>query len=76
MTSTPGGDGGGAAGSYSATDLKASGYWSAGGSSGSFTYSYPIAVPPAASDLVPQLDLSYDSGDVDGQAAASQSQAS
>ena len=75
-TSTPAtGDGGGAGGTFSATSLKASGSWSAGGSSGSFTYSYPISVPPAASSLVPTVGLNYDSGSVDGQTAASQSQA-
>ncbi|MGH3253996.1 MAG: hypothetical protein ACRDOU_01085, partial [Streptosporangiaceae bacterium] len=50
-------DGGGPAGTYSATSLRPSGTWSAGGSAGSFTYSYPLAVPPAASGLVPQLAL-------------------
>ena len=39
-------DGGGPAGSYTATSLQASGSWTEGGSSGSFTYSYPISVPP------------------------------
>ena len=75
-TSSSDGDGGGPAGTYSATSLKPSGSWSAGGSSGSFTYSYPMAVPPAASSLVPTVSLSYDSGSVDGQTAATQEQAS
>lgn len=70
-----GGDGGSPAGSYSATTLKASASWSGGGSTGSFTYSYPIEAPPAASDLVPSVGLAYDSGSVDGQTAASQAQA-
>ncbi len=75
-TSSPSsGDGGGNAGTYSATSLKPSGSWSAGGSSGSFTYSYPITVPPAASTLAPTVSLSYDSGSVDGQTAATQAQA-
>src|SRR5579884_2209196 len=74
-TSTSQGDGGGSAGTYAATSLKASGSWSAGGSTGSFDYSYPISVPPAASTLVPKVSLSYDSGSVDGQTAASQAQA-
>ncbi|NUP43860.1 MAG: RHS repeat-associated core domain-containing protein, partial [Streptomyces sp.] len=70
-----GNDGGGPAGSYGATTLNASSTWSGGGSAGSFTYSYPIDVPPAASDLVPSVGLAYDSGSVDGQTAASQAQA-
>jgi RHS repeat-associated protein len=69
-------DGGGPAGTYSATTLKPSGTWTAGNSSGSFTYSYPITVPPAASDLVPTVSLDYDSGSVDGQTASTQAQAS
>jgi RHS repeat-associated protein len=69
-------DGGGPAGTYSATSLKPSGTWTAGGSDGSFTYSYPIQVPPAPSSLVPSVSLSYDSGSVDGQTASTQAQAS
>ena len=69
-------DGGGPAGTYNATSLRPSGTWSAGGSAGSFTYSYPLSVPPAASTLVPQLALDYDSATVDGQTASTQAQAS
>jgi RHS repeat-associated protein len=69
-------DGGGSAGTYNATSLRASGTWSQGGSTGSFDYSYPLTVPPAASSLVPSLSLDYDSGTVDGQTAATQAQAS
>jgi RHS repeat-associated protein len=75
-TATGPGDGGGPGGSYSATSLKPSGSWTAGGSSGSFDYSYPIDVPPAASSLTPTVSLDYDSGSVDGQTSGSQSQAS
>ena len=69
-------DGGGAAGTYNATSLRPSGTWSAGGSAGSFTYAYPLAVPPAAGGLAPKLSLTYDSGSVDGQTASTQAQAS
>ncbi|PJN26144.1 sugar-binding protein [Kitasatospora sp. CB02891] len=71
-----GDDGGGASGSYGATSLAASGSWSAGSSSGSFGYSYPITVPPSASSLAPKVALGYDSGSVDGQTAASDAQSS
>jgi RHS repeat-associated protein len=64
------------AGSYAATTLKPSGTWNGGGSAGSFTYSYPISVPPAASSLVPDVSLSYDSSSVDGQTASTTAQAS
>src|SRR5262249_35809385 len=41
-----------------------------------FSYSYPMAVPPAPGGLEPQVGLSYDSGAVDGQTAARQAQPS
>jgi RHS repeat-associated protein len=75
-SSTSGGDGGGGGGQYGATSLKPSGSWSAGGSSGTFDYSYPMTVPQAVSTLVPSVGLSYDSGSVDGQIASTQSQSS
>jgi RHS repeat-associated protein len=73
-TTTAGGEGG-SAGTYGATSLKPAGSWAQGGTSGSFTYSYPISVPSASSPLVPSVSLDYDSGSVDGQTAATQAQA-
>ncbi|MFE9429026.1 RHS repeat-associated core domain-containing protein [Kitasatospora sp. NPDC006697] len=70
------GDGGGSGGQYGATSLKPSGSWTTGGSSGSFTYSYPLTLPPAVSSLTPKVSLDYDSGTVDGQTAATQAQSS
>ncbi|WP_405444447.1 RHS repeat-associated core domain-containing protein [Streptomyces achromogenes] len=64
------------AGSYKATPLSASSTWEAGGSSGSFTWSYPLRVPPAAAGPQPDLSISYDSGAVDGQTANSNNQGS
>ncbi|MBM9439940.1 polymorphic toxin type 28 domain-containing protein [Actinacidiphila bryophytorum] len=64
------------AGTYAATSLKPSGSWSAGGSSGSFSYSYPIDLPGSSGQLRPSPDLSYDSGSVDGQTSSTQAQAS
>ncbi|CAM5506676.1 MULTISPECIES: RHS repeat-associated core domain-containing protein [Streptomyces] len=63
-------------GSYKATPLSASSTWEAGGSSGSFTWSYPLRVPPAAAGPQPDLSISYDSGAVDGQTANSNNQGS
>ncbi|WP_234329526.1 MULTISPECIES: RHS repeat-associated core domain-containing protein [unclassified Streptomyces] len=63
-------------GSYKATPLSASSTWEAGGSSGSFTWSYPLRVPPAAAGPQPDLAISYDSGAVDGQTANSNNQGS
>ncbi len=70
------GDGGGPKGSYAATTLKPSGSWAEGGASGSFTYAYPMDVPPAATGLAPTVGLDYDSGSVDGQTSATQAQSS
>ncbi|WP_280665491.1 MULTISPECIES: RHS repeat-associated core domain-containing protein [unclassified Kitasatospora] len=74
VSGSGGGDGGGPTGSFGSTSLKAAGSWEAGTSSGSWTYSYPMTVPPASSALTPKLSLDYDSGSVDGQTAASQAQ--
>jgi RHS repeat-associated protein len=73
---TSAGQEGGSGGSYAATSLKPSGSWSGGGSTGAFTYDYPVIVPAAASSLVPDVGLSYDSSSVDGQTASTQAQAS
>ncbi|MFF0561700.1 RHS repeat-associated core domain-containing protein [Streptomyces sp. NPDC004266] len=73
-TTTGGSDKG--AGDYTATPLASSASWEAGGSSGSFTWSYPISVPPAAAGPAPSLGLSYDSGSVDGRTANTNNQGS
>lgn len=65
-----------AAGDYKATPLSASSTWEAGGSSGTFTWSYPLRVPPAAAGPQPQLAISYDSGAVDGRTASTNNQGS
>ncbi|MDX3314186.1 SpvB/TcaC N-terminal domain-containing protein [Streptomyces sp. ME08-AFT2] len=63
-----------ARGDYKATPLSASSSWEAGGSSGSFTWSYPIKTPPAAAGLSPSLAISYDSSSVDGRTASTNNQ--
>ncbi len=67
---------GGEGGTYAATPLKPSGTWSEGGGSGAFTYSYPITLPGASTQLLPQVALDYDSQEVDGQTATTQTQSS
>ncbi|WP_254550548.1 RHS repeat domain-containing protein [Catellatospora tritici] len=76
VTSSDPGTDGGSGGTYAATELKPSGTWNAGGSNGSFTYSYPLTVPPAQSALMAEMALNYDSGGIDGQTASTQAQAS
>ncbi|MGW6245478.1 polymorphic toxin-type HINT domain-containing protein [Streptomyces roseolus] len=63
-------------GDYSATDLAESSSWEAGGSSGSFTWSYGFNLPPAAAGPVPPLSLGYDSGSIDGRTATTNNQGS
>ncbi|MFE3587457.1 polymorphic toxin-type HINT domain-containing protein [Streptomyces niveus] len=62
------------AGDFKATPLSSSSTWEAGGSSGSFTWSYPLRMPPAAAGPAPRLAISYDSGSVDGQTASTNNQ--
>ncbi|ELP68602.1 hypothetical protein STRTUCAR8_03597 [Streptomyces turgidiscabies Car8] len=64
------------AGDYAASKLSASSSWEAGRSSGAFTWSYPLATPPAAAGPSPDLSLSYDSGSVDGRTASTNNQGS
>ncbi|WP_157546066.1 RHS repeat domain-containing protein [Hamadaea tsunoensis] len=63
-------------GSYSATSLKDSDTWTAGGNAGSFTYTVPVQVPPAIGGAPPSVALEYDSGSVDGETVNANSQAS
>ncbi|MFJ9526320.1 RHS repeat domain-containing protein [Streptomyces cyaneofuscatus] len=62
-------------GDFSATPLAASASWEAGGSSGSFTWSYPMGAPAPAAGPQPSLDLSYDSGSIDGRNSSTNNQA-
>ncbi|MFQ6199565.1 RHS repeat-associated core domain-containing protein [Streptomyces sp. NPDC000405] len=61
-------------GNYAASPLSESSTWEAGGSSGAFTWSYGLDVPPAAAGPSPTLSLSYDSGSVDGRTASTNNQ--
>ncbi|WP_327359126.1 polymorphic toxin-type HINT domain-containing protein [Streptomyces sp. NBC_01304] len=63
-------------GDFSATALSNSSAWQAGGSSGSFTWSYDFTLPPAAAGPAPGLSLAYDSGGIDGRTAATNNQGS
>ncbi|MGW1213625.1 RHS repeat-associated core domain-containing protein [Streptomyces sp. NPDC002499] len=63
------------AGDFSATPLSSSSTWEAGSSSGSFSWSYPLDTPPAAIGPEPDLELSYDSGGIDGRTASTNNQA-
>ncbi|MCT9078970.1 ricin-type beta-trefoil lectin domain protein [Streptomyces fulvoviolaceus] len=66
----------GAQGDFSATPLASAGSWSAGGSSGAFTYSYSLNVPAVPGGPSPNLAFSYNSQSVDGRTSASNNQSS
>ena len=64
------------AGDFGATPLASSSTWSAGGSSGDFSWSYAMRVPPSANGPAPGLVLAYSAQSVDGRHAASNNQPS
>jgi RHS repeat-associated protein len=66
----------GAAGSFAATSLTPSSTWQAGGSSGDFSWSYPMRLPPGLGGPAPEVSLAYSSQGVDGRTAASNNQPS
>ena len=66
----------GAAGDFTATPLAPSATWQAGGSSGDFSWSYPMRVPPSLDGPKPDVTLAYSAQSVDGHSAASNNQPS
>ncbi|MEU6310860.1 polymorphic toxin-type HINT domain-containing protein [Streptomyces sp. NPDC047014] len=66
----------GAGGSYKATSLSPSGSWTAGGSGGGFSWTYPLAVPPAPAGPTPSIAFTYSSQAVDGRTSVTNGQAS
>lgn len=63
-------------GNYAATPFTTSAQWSQGGSSGSFSWSYPFTAPTPSAGPAPALGISYDSGSVDGRTSVSNNQSS
>ncbi|MBE1874377.1 RHS repeat domain-containing protein [Myceligenerans pegani] len=63
-------------GDWTATSLSSAASWEASGSSGSFTWSYPMRAPDTAGGLTPEVSLEYDSGSVDGMVASVNTQTS
>ncbi|WP_268872215.1 RHS repeat-associated core domain-containing protein [Kutzneria albida] len=68
----------GSNGTYAASSLAPSGSWSVGGSTGNFTWTYPIPTPPPAAGkgVAPQVALTYDSSSVDGRTSSTNNQPS
>ncbi|MFY1637846.1 RHS repeat-associated core domain-containing protein [Solwaraspora sp. WMMB335] len=67
--------GSGADGDFTATTLAPSSTWTAGGSSGDFSWSYPLRTPPAAGPE-PSIGLTYSSSSVDGRSEVTNNQPS
>ncbi len=65
----------GASGDFKATSLSPSASWSAGGSSGAFTWTYDIDTPEVPGGAAPDLSLSYSSQSIDGRTASTNNQA-
>ncbi len=63
-------------GSYTATSLAPAGSWNAGGSSGDYTYGYPVRLPPAIGGKAPSVSLGYSSQSLDGRTSSTNNQAS
>jgi RHS repeat-associated protein len=72
LTAAPSSDGG----DYRATDLKSSSIWSGGGSTGDFSWTYDVRMPPSPGGAAPAVTFDYSSQAVDGLNAATNSQPS
>ena len=59
-------------GNYAAAPVNPAGSWVT--QQGDFTYSYPIATPPALEGSAPSVSLDYDSQSIDGETAAANTQ--
>lgn len=66
----------GAGGTYRATSLAPSGSWTHGGSSGGFSWTYPLTVPAPPAGPAPKIAFSYSSQSVDGRTSVANGQAS
>jgi RHS repeat-associated protein len=66
----------GGAGSFQATSLSPSSSWQVSGQTGTFSWAYPLRVPPALGGPEPELALSYSSSAVDGKVASTNNQSS
>ncbi|GGV83962.1 hypothetical protein GCM10015535_28060 [Streptomyces gelaticus] len=69
-------DSSGSGGDYASTPLSPTATWEAGGSTGDFTWNYPLRVPPATAGPSPNLSISYNSASVDGRTAGENNQTS
>ena len=63
-------------GTYAASSLKPASSWDVSAQTGAFSWSYPIAAPPAPAGATPQVSLAYNSQLVDGATSSTNNQPS
>ncbi|MET3564811.1 RHS repeat-associated protein [Leifsonia sp. 563] len=63
-------------GDFTATSLKPSAAWDVSAQTGTFSWKYPLRIPPAPAGPAPDLALSYDSQSVDGLTGSTNNQPS
>ncbi|MFI5793433.1 polymorphic toxin-type HINT domain-containing protein [Streptomyces sp. NPDC051677] len=68
--------GAGSGGDFSASPIVSAGSWTAGSSSGAFTYAYTMAAPQIPSGPSPNVTLSYNSQTSDGRTSSTNNQVS
>ncbi|MEV0272771.1 polymorphic toxin-type HINT domain-containing protein [Hamadaea sp. NPDC050747] len=66
----------GEGGDYAASSLSPSATWKSGGSTGDFSWSYQMTMPPALGGPLPQVGFAYSSGTVDGRVSSANTQPS
>ncbi|MFH8725393.1 polymorphic toxin-type HINT domain-containing protein [Streptomyces termitum] len=66
----------GSKGTYKATSLSPTGSWSAGSSTGDFSWTYPMEIPASLGGPGPSVSIGYNSGSVDGRTVATSQQPS
>jgi RHS repeat-associated protein len=69
-------DSSGGAGNFGASQLSPTATWQVGGSSGDFSWNYPMNAPPGNGGPAPQIALGYSSGAVDGRTSSTNNQPS
>ncbi|MGW1268551.1 ricin-type beta-trefoil lectin domain protein [Streptomyces sp. NPDC002491] len=68
--------GSGSGGDFGASPIVSAGSWTAGGSSGAFTYAYTMAAPQVPAGPSPNVTLSYNSQTSDGRTSSTNNQVS
>ena len=72
LTPAPSGDGG----NFAVTPFSDAKEWVNGASSGTFSYAYPVQVPPVPGGFTPKVSMDYSSQQTDGLTSATNTQAS